>query len=650
MQEKFIKNLINKVKQKIALIAHVLKIWHMLLKTWVGFYGKDVILYYLAETLIPISGLISLFIGGSFIDIAVNSIKTGQSILSPKLISLFAAQILVWVLGVFSYTVGEYYSRKISAYREAFHDYWLGSKMAKLPPAIFEDPKLAQLSSRVNSNAWQISALTYNLVFGTVFSILLLAYVVILAHFNKSFVVAILLVALIKLVANIKYGAEHWNIWDSNSDAKVKYGSYAYPVYNEEPQQRLFLRVLNLNNWLINRAIELTSRFAKKQVENERKRYTFLTITELLGLAVWAWVLYVLLNNIAAGVLTVGAFYVVYGIFKMADSYTEIVFRDISAVLSDIKLHKDFYKFITLPEEGAYSKTSENSKSKGESNKPSKVKDVFKNTKALQIEFKDVWFKYPKSKNWVLKGVSFKINAGENFALVGKNGAGKTTIVKLLMGMYAPQKGEILINGYNLQNLNLDEYYEQVGLLLQRQLFLQVPVKELIFSARPPVLPVPNSLKKVENMPNLEKYIDKPKVLAKIREATKFVGMHNTIMKMPKKYNTWLRVDVPNGVDISGGQWQKLNIAQMVYRDPKLLVLDEPTSAIDALAEEEIFNKIFEYAKEKTVLIISHRFATVKRAQKIMVLQNGKIIEQGTHSQLVKAGGLYAKMYKAQVR
>ena len=242
-----------------------------------------------------------------------------------------------------------------------------------------------------------------------------------------------------------------------------------------------------------------------------------------------------------------------------------------------------------------------------------------------EIEFKNVSFSYPNSKKKVIKNLNLKVHSGENVALVGRNGAGKTTIVKLLCRFYDVTSGEILINGTNIKDVDLKDWYGYLGTLFQEFIKYDFTVKENI------CLGATNNF-------------DEKRML----QAAKQSGADSFIKDLPNKYDQLLGKQFEGGVDLSIGQWQKIAIARAFYESAPVLILDEPTSAIDSLAEEQIFATIKEESKDKTVIIISHRFATVKKADYIYVIDEGVIKEQGTHVQLDALGGLYKQMYTAQ--
>src|SRR4030042_4849919 len=242
-----------------------------------------------------------------------------------------------------------------------------------------------------------------------------------------------------------------------------------------------------------------------------------------------------------------------------------------------------------------------------------------------EIEFKNVSFCYPGSSTKVLDNVSLKLESGKNIALVGKNGAGKTTIVKLICRFYDVTDGEILINGINIKELDLNDWYKYLGTLFQEFIKYDFTVSENITQGR-------------------------GTDIARIKLAAEQSGADKFISELPKKYDQVLGKQFEDGIELSTGQWQKIAIARAFYQGSPILILDEPTSAIDAETEFKIFKNLDKEYKNKSLLLISHRFSTVRNADKILVIQKGKIIEEGSHEELLKKGGRYARMFNIQAQ
>ena len=243
------------------------------------------------------------------------------------------------------------------------------------------------------------------------------------------------------------------------------------------------------------------------------------------------------------------------------------------------------------------------------------------------ISFENVSFKYPGSSAWALRNINLTIKPGDKVAFVGENGAGKTTIVKLLLRFYDPDEGRILVSGVDVRDLDIASYYNHIGVLFQD--FNDYP-----YSARDNI-----ALGRVDNFKD-----DK-----KVFKAAKLANADSFIEKYPKGYDQILEISFKNGVEPSGGQWQRIALARAMFRDAGILILDEPTAAVDAKSEYEIFKTLEEHSKDKTTVIISHRFSTVRQANIIYVMNQGKITEHGSHKLLMKSeNGIYREMFNKQ--
>jgi ATP-binding cassette subfamily B protein len=240
--------------------------------------------------------------------------------------------------------------------------------------------------------------------------------------------------------------------------------------------------------------------------------------------------------------------------------------------------------------------------------------------------FEDVGFRYPDAERWAVRHLNFTLRAGEVLALVGENGAGKTTLVKLLSRLYDPDEGRILLDGHPLTEYDLEDLRLNIGVIFQDFVRYYFNAADNIAVGR----------------------IEAREDSARIADAARRSMADEVIARLPKGYAQMLGKLFKGGVDLSGGEWQKIAIARAYMRDAPLLVLDEPTAALDARSEYEVFQRFKELSAGKTAVIISHRFSTVRMADRIIVLQHGAIEEVGTHEQLVAAGGHYAELFELQ--
>ena len=242
------------------------------------------------------------------------------------------------------------------------------------------------------------------------------------------------------------------------------------------------------------------------------------------------------------------------------------------------------------------------------------------------IAFENVGFRYPEADTWVIRNLSFHLRAGETLALVGENGAGKTTIVKLLARLYDPSEGRITVDGVDLKDMAPAEIHAHLGVIFQD--FIRYS-----FTARDNI-----GVGRVEEQDNQ----------TRIDAAAEQSLADAVIAKLPKGYDQQLGRLFKQGRDLSGGEWQKVAIARSYMRDAELIILDEPTAALDAKAEAEVFSRFKGLASGKTAVIISHRFSTVRMADRILVLEHGKILEAGTHEELLEKSGRYAELFELQ--
>ena len=219
------------------------------------------------------------------------------------------------------------------------------------------------------------------------------------------------------------------------------------------------------------------------------------------------------------------------------------------------------------------------------------------------------------------------ITPGEKVALVGENGAGKTTLIKLLLRFYDVIDGEILINGINIKNINLEKWYKEIGALFQDFIKYQFTFKENVYFG---------NQKQTDN-------------ITLLKDAIKNSGADEYLKDLPNSYDQIVGKMFQDGVDLSGGQWQKLALARAFFKNAPILILDEPTSAIDAKAEYEIFQHVQTLQKDKTVFIISHRFSTVRNADRILVLDEGEVVDSGAPGELARKEGIYSELLRYQI-
>ena len=245
---------------------------------------------------------------------------------------------------------------------------------------------------------------------------------------------------------------------------------------------------------------------------------------------------------------------------------------------------------------------------------------------SYDIEFRNVWFRYPGTNRDILKGISFHVREGEKLSLVGENGEGKSTIVKLLLGLFEPDRGEILLGGRPLSSYSRKVRTRVFGPVFQDFARYSISLRENIGIGYLERMNDENILKAAAQKAKVDEFAD----------------------GLPNGYDTRLGRDFKDGVDVSGGQWQRIAIARAFMGDKPILLLDEPTSQLDPIAESELYREFAEMAEGKTAIFITHRLASTMITDRILVIQDGVVTQEGTHEQLMAEGGLYADMFNAQ--
>lgn len=344
-----------------------------------------------------------------------------------------------------------------------------------------------------------------------------------------------------------------------------------------------------------------------------RKEWLFFQIiqafanTALLGFGV-----YLLAENTIAGVVSIGAFtFYLRSLFSYSGQLDTLSYRISRAIEASIRLQDVLELFELYKPEKDGTKELE-----------------FKKTPP-KIELTNISFKYPNGKYSVIKDLNVTIKPGERIAIVGENGAGKTTLVKLLTRIYRPQSGTITLDKLPITDITKESLHKHLGVLFQDfNQYGNLTVSENI------------------QIGKITKKVDDEKIKGALVKADAL----SFVKRYPQKLEQVLSERFKGGIRPSGGQWQKIAIARFFYRNAPILIMDEPTASIDAVSEASIFDNIYKFMKGKTVIIISHRFSTVRNADRILVLDKGRIIEEGTHAELLQMDGKYAHAFKLQAK
>jgi ATP-binding cassette, subfamily B, bacterial len=370
------------------------------------------------------------------------------------------------------------------------------------------------------------------------------------------------------------------------------------------------VKIFGLGDWLVQRSRELFERFYKENKELAIRRAVSGTLLNLLPTAGYYTAYGFIIYRTITGTLTIGDLTFLAGAFARSRGLIESLFSSLNNIAEQALYIKDLFDFFEVQPE---IRTKPNALPA-----PRPIRSGY--------EFRNVSFAYPGSERLVLSNMNFRLEAGEKIALIGENGAGKTTLVKLLARLYDPTAGAITLDGVDLREYDVEDLRREVGVIFQDYMRYDMLAKENI------------GLGRIEELANE----------ARIETSARKSLADSVITSLPGGYDQMLGRRFEQGVDLSAGQWQKIALARAYMRDAQVLILDEPTASLDARAEYEVFLRFADLTEGKMAVLISHRFSTVRMADRILVLENGQITEQGTHGELVALGGRYAELFELQ--
>jgi ATP-binding cassette, subfamily B, bacterial len=370
------------------------------------------------------------------------------------------------------------------------------------------------------------------------------------------------------------------------------------------------LKLFGLAPFLTERFSRLSNQIYDEDVALARRRLLAGSFLSMIGTAGYYSAYVFVIWRTITGVLSIGELTFLAGSIQQASSNIQQIFSTVSSIADQALFLTDLIAFFEMRPAIA--------------SKPNALpapRPILRG-----FEFRNVSFHYPGSPRLVLDGLNFHLHPDERVALIGENGEGKTTLVKLLTRLYDPVAGQVLLDGVDLREYSLEDLYREIGVIFQDFMRYEMTARENIAVGR---------IEQLDDLPLL-------------RQSAQKSMADDVIGKLPRGYEQMLGRRFDGGVDLSGGEWQKVALARAYLRDAQILILDEPTAALDARSEYEVFQRFAELTTGKMALFISHRFSTVRMADRIVVLENGRIAEDGDHEQLTRLGGRYAEMFELQ--
>lgn len=425
----------------------------------------------------------------------------------------------------------------------------------------------------------------------------------------EPLLIILLIISVIPTILNeIKFSGTSYSLARSWTQERRELDYLRYAGASDITSKEV--KLFGLSGYIANRFQELSTIYykASKKLATQRARWG--SFFNLLGTGTYYGAYLLIIYRTISGLFSLGDLTFLSGSFNRLRSKLQGFFTRFTAITERALYLQDYFEFLDL-------KFKRNGNVK-QLEMPSEIKEGF--------TFDNVGFKYPQSDSWVIRHVSFTLQAGEKLAFVGENGAGKTTLIKLLLGFYEPSEGEIRLDGIPIQDFNQEAYQAYFGVIFQDFVKFELTLKENI---------AVGDIQEIENE-------------LKIQDAADRSLAQEVIEQLPSGLEQQLGKRFKSGKELSGGQWQKIAIARAYMKDAEVMILDEPTSALDARAETEAFNRFIKLTQGKTAVVISHRFSTVRIADRILVLKDGAVLEIGTHQELLGKGQLYAELFNLQ--
>lgn len=575
-------------------------------------FDKKVILFAIAEVLFLVAmGFGAIWMPSKIVEF----LEQGNSVatIGKETIALFAGYGLVCAV---AYYLQNRNALQYISFRSGELELKRELKTIGMDYSLYESEKVQQIREKAEEafwgNNWGIEGILHDTVSGATAFLGLLLYAMVLSEVNFWIIAILLVISGIQIVSFRFTTRSAMKQKDAKAKLEVTQEYLNKQAY--ETNAGKDIRLYQLQNWLSGWYQKVNKKY-QHLLSKERNRYfandLFGLILQLVRDAVcYGYLIYLLQHGMA-----VSKFVLYIGIVGGFSGYFSNLTDKIMEIDRFQKLVSFWREYMDIPQVFHHG--------------DGEVLDGAEPT--IEVEFSHVSFSYPKSEEEekekkVLDDISFTMKKGEKVALVGINGAGKSTIVKLICGFYQPQSGHIYLNGIDINDLDLDAYYKDLAVVFQEAFLHSFSIADNISCST-------------------DGNYDKEKCVRVLQQS----GLWEKVCSLPKQEQTYLNKDImEDGIQLSGGEVQKLLLSRGLYKECRLLLLDEPTAALDAIAENEMYQKYEELISGKTTLFISHRLASTRFCDKILFLENGKIIEEGSHETLMGQNGAYAHMFEVQ--
>jgi ATP-binding cassette, subfamily B, bacterial len=587
------------MKEKIKLFREALKLVWVSTRSWTSFN----ITLTLIRSIFP---LIIIWLLKIVIDDITRAVSTGSAAVNVVLPVILVAA--AWFLDEATSDLGNYVRKKQAFKLESYMYDLLHAKSIRLDLINFENPEYFDCLSRASKEApWRPNNILNNLLslFRGTFSLLMMGGLLLSLHWSLGLVLLIANIPGIWL--RLHYSGLLYNFQKLQTPEARKSAYFNWLLTGDRPSREL--RLFGLGNYF--RELFRNSFINQKEKEIDIiKRKTIIDfVADLFKALSLLFVLLFIVHQTINKNISIGQMSMSLLAFRQGMLYIKDMLGSMAGLYEDSLFIGDTFEFLNLKE-------------KVIAVDPVSIPSTFRE----KIVAENLSFTYPGNSSATIKNISFEINKGEIVALVGPNGAGKSTLVRLLCRLYDPDSGSIRIDSKDIRNIDPDFYRRQFSVVFQDFMLYNLSAGENI------------------RMGNVEE----PYSIERIESAAKEAGVHNLLKDLPSGYDTRIGNLFEDSRELSWGEWQKIAMARALYRNSPVLILDEPSSALDADTEHEIFTRFREIVKDRTCVIISHRFTNVSLADRIIVLDRGEIAETGTHDGLMQKNGLYANMYSRQ--
>lgn len=531
--------------------------------------------------------------------------KGSSFILTP--LNTLLIQLLLFMASAGIKACDRYVISKLKIRTQYHFDQLIAEKSSKIPLINMESSGYYDHFFRISGNSVRVINLIDN-VFSILQNIVILfSLLILMAAVHWGLALGVLLLIIPSLIVNITMGNLRYRQMLEQTPVERKTG-YLLDLLSSRSTAKE-LRSFNLSQYFIGKWSNLFWKNGYEKLYLEKKTSLSIFVVDAIGIIVTGAVTTLLIWLGAVGKLTMGAYVAMTQTLTTVQRALEDIAFRLAAIYEDSLFSNPMFTFLELPEENHEEKVLPF---------PKKI------LKGIQVW--NLSFTYPEQNTKALQDISFHINQGEKIAIVGENGSGKTTLIKCLLGLYPVTEGEILIDDIDVRLINLSELRNNITVLYQDFVQYQFSAGENIGIGR------------------VDKILDKEMIF----QAADKGGAIDFIKDLPLGFDTQLGPYFSGGVELSLGQWQRMAISRAFFRDSQIVILDEPTAALDPLAEAAIFDQFMTLSEGKTAIFISHRLGSCRNADRIIVMKEGRIVESGNHNELIHLQGEYTRMFQAQ--